>query len=145
MAERRSRSSSTTREELRKTQSLLPILHVNLSYSDAMHCAVVHMDFETYISPYSSFMARPQPPCCITGIWNVFPKNGIPGTRGGKLYFFALLRALRKLNVTMDSPSAMRNTSLMKGSMIRFFQSPVSTAGLRDYDRNWTQSEQKLA
>lgn len=45
----------------------------------------------TYISPYFLAISTPHKPCFSGGSWNVLPKTGTPGIRGGSLYFRALM------------------------------------------------------
>lgn len=77
-----------TRDELRNTHVLTPILQVNLQpVSFLVQIEKEKFHNYTYISPYISACSFPHSPCWLGGNWKVFPTIGLPGMRGGSLYF----------------------------------------------------------
>jgi hypothetical protein len=85
IADRFSIKSLTTRDELRNTHVLTPILHVNLITINISWSR--KKSEETHISPYFLACTIPHCPCWFPGNWKVFPTMGSPGIRGGNLYF----------------------------------------------------------
>lgn len=107
MAERFSIKSLTTRDEFKNTHVFPPMLQVNL---ESISCGSgPDQGFESHISPYFFAISIPHTPCFSGGSWKVLPKIGIPGIRGGSLYF-------RAFALSVNLHAARRTTTPSKAS-----------------------------